>query len=82
MPAAVTTTVTQGSLSKQALTYTVILLFGYSQSDLPKVTKRASTGEVNWAGELGIIQLPLNHSQKSAVFSLMGGIIKCASIRS
>lgn len=75
MPAVITTTVTQGSSSKQATTYTVILLFGYSQSDVPKVMKRAGVGEVNWAGELGITLLPLNHSQKNTVFSLMGELL-------
>lgn len=57
------------------MTYTVILLFGYSQSDVSKVEKRASAGEVNWAGELGIMLLPLNRSQKSTVFILMGELL-------
>lgn len=75
VPAAVTAAVTQGSLSNQAMTYAVLLLFGYSQSDVPKVTKRVSAGEVNWAGGLGITLLPLNRSQKSTVFSLMGELL-------
>ena len=75
MPAAITTTVMQGSSSKQAPTYAVILLFGYSQSDVPKVTKRASAREMNWAGKLGITLLPLYRSQKSIAFSLVGELL-------
>lgn len=41
----------------------------------PKVTKRISAGEVNWAGELVITLLPLNYSQKSRVFSLLGELL-------
>jgi len=42
---------------------------------VPKVTKRASAGEMNWAGELGITLLPLNCSQKSIAFSLVGELL-------
>lgn len=49
---------------------------------MPKVTKRASAGEVNWVGELGIKLLPWNHSEKHRFPSVVG-IIKCfASTRS
>lgn len=70
MPAAVATTVTQGSLNKQALTYAVVLLFRYSQSDVPKVTKSQREGS-----ELGMMPLPLNRSQKSIALSLMGKLL-------